>query len=445
MKHGLPTVAVIGRPNVGKSTFFNRILGEKHAIVEDRPGVTRDRNFARAEWAGRSFYIVDTGGLEPEKSEPFADVVRAQVLAAIREADLLVFMVDGQAGPHPSDQQIAELLRTSNRPVLLLVNKLDRLPQETAQHDFWELGLGEPIPISSATGKGSGDVLDRIVEGLPEPTAEESEDTSLHVAVIGKPNVGKSSFINKLLGEDRLVVSEIAGTTRDAIDTPMRYHGKTLIFIDTAGLRKHARIEPGIEYFSALRTQRAIDRADVCILLVDATENELHVQDLKIAEKAWAAGKSLVVVVNKWDLVEKQTGTSVEFEKKIRERMPMLRWVPILFASALSGQRVQKVLDLVLETAEQRQRRIATREVNEVVRELARRQPPPHYRGMHVKVMYATQVDKAPPTFVLFVNYAKSMTPAYMRFLVKGIREAWGFFGSPVRLRVRARREKKPV
>src|SRR5688572_22373957 len=351
MKHGLPTVAIIGRPNVGKSTFFNRILGEKQAIVEDRPGVTRDRNFARAEWAGRNFYIIDTGGLEPELSEPFADVVRAQVLAAIREADLLVFMVDGQAGPHPSDQQIAELLRTSQRPVLLLVNKLDKLPLETAQHDFWELGLGEPIPISSATGKGSGDVLDKIVEGLPEPTAEEAEGTSLHVAVIGKPNVGKSSFINKLLGEDRLVVSEIAGTTRDAIDTPMRYHGRTIIFIDTAGLRKHARIEPGIEYFSALRAQRAIDRADVCIMLIDATEQELHVQDLKIAEKAWAAGKSLIVVVNKWDLVEKQTGTSVEFEKKMRERVPMMRWVPILFASALTGQRVQKVLDLVIDTA----------------------------------------------------------------------------------------------
>ncbi len=445
MKHGLPTVAIIGRPNVGKSTFFNRILGERQAIVEDRPGVTRDRNFARAEWAGRSFYIVDTGGLEPEISEPFADVVRAQVLAAIREADLLVFMVDGQAGPHPSDQQIAELLRTSNRPVLLLVNKLDKLPQETAQHDFWELGLGEPVPVSSATGKGSGDVLDQIVVGLPAPTSEEAEDRPLHVAVIGKPNVGKSSFINKLLGEDRLVVSEIAGTTRDAIDTPMRYHGQTMVFIDTAGLRKQARIEPGIEYFSALRAQRAIDRADVCILLVDATESELHVQDLKIAEKAWAAGKSLIVVVNKWDLVEKETGTSVDFEKRIRERIPMMRWVPILFASALTGQRVQKVLDLVVDTAEQRQRRIATREVNDVVRELARRQPPPHHRGMHVKIMYATQVDKAPPTFVLFVNYAQSMTPAYLRFLVKGFRAAWGFWGSPVRLRLRARREKKPV
>ncbi|HSL70587.1 MAG TPA: ribosome biogenesis GTPase Der, partial [Longimicrobiales bacterium] len=349
MKHGHPTVAVLGRPNVGKSTLFNRILGTRHAIVEDRPGVTRDRNFARAEWAGRHFYLVDTGGLEPESGEAFAEVVRNQVLAAIREADLLVFVVDGQAGPHPVDHRVADLLRTSNRPVLLVVNKLDKLPQETAHHEFWELGLGEPIPVSSTTGRGSGDLLDQIVQRLPPPSEGEPEGDALYVAVVGKPNVGKSSFINRLLGEERLVVSEIAGTTRDAIDTPMRYHGRTIVFIDTAGLRKKARIEPGVEYFSALRAQRAIDRADVCLLLIDATEAELHVQDLKIAEKVWRAGKSLIVVVNKWDLVEKQTGTSVDFEKKVRERMPMLRWVPILFASALTGQRVQRVLDLVIE------------------------------------------------------------------------------------------------
>jgi GTP-binding protein len=445
MRSALPVVAILGRPNVGKSTFFNRVLGEKHAIVEDRPGVTRDRNFGRAEWAGRRFYLVDTGGLEPSVEEPFADVVRIQVLAAIREADLLVFLVDGQSGPQPADQQVAELLRETAKPVLLLVNKLDRLPQETAHHEFWELGLGEPFPLSAATGKGSGDVLDRIVERLPPAGPSEVEEQALYVAVVGKPNVGKSSFINKLLGQERLVVSERAGTTRDAIDTPMRYHGRSLVFIDTAGLRKHARIEPGIEYFSALRSERAIERSDVCILLVDATEGELHVQDLKIAERVWNAGKSLILVVNKWDLVEKETGTSVAFERRIRERAPMLKWVPILFASALTGQRVHRVLDLVLQSAEQRARRITTREVNEVVRELVRRQPPPHYRGMPVRVLYATQVEKSPPTFVLFVNHAKAMTDAYLRFLVNGFREAWGFLGSPVRLRIRARREKKTV
>ena len=445
MRSALPVVAILGRPNVGKSTFFNRVLGEKHAIVEDRPGVTRDRNFARSDWAGRTFYLVDTGGLEPSIEEPFANVVRDQVLAAIREADLLVFLVDGLAGPQPADHQVAELLRQTNKPVLLIVNKLDRLPQETAHHEFWELGLGEPLPLSAATGKGSGDVLDRIVEHLPPAAPVEAEEQALYVAVVGKPNVGKSSFINKLLGQERLVVSELAGTTRDAIDTPIRYHGRTLVFIDTAGLRKHARIEPGIEYFSALRSERAIERSDVCILLVDATEGELHVQDLKIAERVWNAGKSLILAVNKWDLVEKETGTSVALERRIRMRVPMLKWVPILFTSALTGQRVHRVLDLVLESAEQRARRISTREVNEVVRELARRQPPPHYRGMPVKVLYATQVEKSPPTFVLFVNHAKAMTDSYLRFLVNGFREAWGFHGSPVRIRVRARREKKTV
>jgi GTP-binding protein len=443
VRHGLPTVAILGRPNVGKSTLFNRILGERHAIVEDTPGVTRDRNFARTEWAGRRFYIIDTGGLEPGNEEGFAVVVHAQVQAAIREADLLVFMVDGRAGPHPVDQGIAELLRTTQRPVLLVVNKLDKIPDETAHHEFWELGLGEPFPISSATGKASGDLLDQIVARLPEASEEERSDDELYVAVIGKPNVGKSSFINRLLGEERLVVSEVAGTTRDAIDTPMRYHGRTLVFIDTAGLRKHAKIEPGVEYFSALRAQRAIDRADVCILLVDATEQELHVQDLKIAEKAWHGGKSLIVVVNKWDLVEKETMTAVEFEKKIRLRAPMLRHVPVLFTSALTGQRVQRVLDLVIEVAEQRKRRITTHDVNEVVRELAKRTAPPHYRGMPVKVLYATQADTAPPTFVLFVNHPKALTEAYLRYLMNGFRDAWDFRGSPIRLRIRSRREKK--
>ena len=443
MRHGLPTVAILGRPNVGKSTFFNRILGEKHAIVEDRPGVTRDRNFARAEWAGRRFYIVDTGGLEPESDEAFADVVRDQVNAAIEEADLLVFIVDGRIGPHPNDFKVAEMLRHSGRPFLLVVNKLDKLPNEIAQHEFWELGLDEPFPVSAATGKGSGDLLDKIVSLLPPTAEEEVSDDALHVAVIGKPNVGKSSFINKLLGEPRLIVSEIAGTTRDSIDTELRYHGQRLIFIDTAGLRKQARIEAGVEYFAALRTQRSIDRADVCVLLVDATEEELHVQDLKIAEKAWRSGKSLVVVVNKWDLVEKETGTSVAFEKKIRERVPMLKWVPILFSSALTGQRVQKVLDLILESAEQRKRKLSTREVNDVVRELAKRVAPPHYRGMPLKVLYATQAELAPPTFILFVNHPKALNQAYLRYLMNGFRAAWGFEGVPIRLRIRGRREKK--
>ncbi|HEY0673356.1 MAG TPA: ribosome biogenesis GTPase Der [Longimicrobiales bacterium] len=443
MRHGLPTVAVVGRPNVGKSTFFNRILGQKLAIVEDQPGVTRDRNFARAEWGGRAFYLVDTGGIEVDTKETIPSAVRHQVDAAIKESDLIVFVVDGIAGPHPVDFRVAEMLRTADRPVMLVVNKMDRWPEDQSHLDFWQLGLSDPIPVSSVSGKGSGDLLDTLVGMLPEQPEEETTEEALYVAVIGKPNVGKSSFINKLLGEERLVVAPMAGTTRDSIDTPYRFHGRTIIFIDTAGLRKQAKIDPGVEYFSSLRTQRAIDRADVCILMIDATEEDVLVQDLRIAEKAWSAGASLVVVVNKWDLVEKETGTAEKYEKKFKERAPQLRWVPMIFTSAITGQRVNKVLDHVVEVAEARKKRVSTRMVNEVLKELAIRQPPPHYRGFPVKLLYATQADTQPPTFVIFVNHPKALPESYLRYLHNGFREAWGFRGTPLRIRLRARREQK--
>ena len=442
MKHGLPTVAVVGRPNVGKSTFFNRVLGKNIAIVEDTAGVTRDRNFARAQWASRWFYLVDTGGIEVDTDELLPKAVKRQVMAAIEESDVIVFLVDGKTGPHPVDFRIADMLRTAGRPVVLAVNKMDRLPEDISHLDFWELGLGEPIPVSSHSGKGSGDLLDKIVAELPAVPHGESDIDALYIAVIGKPNVGKSSFINRLLGEERLVVSEVAGTTRDSIDTPFQYHGETLVFVDTAGLRRQSKIDESLEYYSALRTDRAIDRADICMLLLDATE-EVHVQDLRIAEKAWKAGASLIIVANKWDLVEKETGTAEKFEKQLKERAPQLRWVPVIFTSALTGQRVHRVLDLVLQVAEQRTRRIATRHVNEVVKELAIRQPPPHYRGMPVKFLYATQAETAPPTFVLFTNHPKAVPESYMRFLHNGMREFWGFMGSPIRIRLKARREKK--
>ena len=443
MKHGLPTVAVVGRPNVGKSTLFNRVLGQKLAIVEDQPGVTRDRNFARAEWARRSFYLVDTGGIEVDTHEVLPNEVRKQVMAAIQEADVILFVVDAKTGVHPVDERVAEMLRTSNRPVILVVNKMDRWPEDVSHHDFWSLGLTEPIPVSAHSGKGSGDLLDKIVEALPAVPHGESEVDALYVAVIGKPNVGKSSFINRLLGEERLVVSDIAGTTRDSIDTPIRYKEQTLMFIDTAGLRRASKVDEGVEYFSTLRTERAIDRADICVLIIDSTEPDVHVQDLRIAEKAWKNGSSLIVVANKWDLVEKETGTAEKFERKFKERAPQLRWVPMLFTSALTGQRVQKVLDLVLQVAEQRTRRVSTRAVNEVVKELAIRQPPPHYRGGHVKLMYATQAEVAPPTFVIFTNYPKAIPDSYMRYLLHGFRDAWGFWGSPIRIRLRGKRETK--
>jgi GTP-binding protein len=431
-------VAVVGRPNVGKSTLFNRIIGRRQAIVEDTPGVTRDRNFARAAWAGREFYVVDTGGLEPDVDEPMPAAIRRQVEAALAEAEVVAFVVDTRAGVQPLDLKIADLLRSSSVPVVLVVNKVDNLPEDLSYLDFWELGLGEPHPVSALSGKGSGDVLDAVVTHLPE--AAETPEEALFVAVVGKPNVGKSSFINRLLGQERLVVSEVAGTTRDAIDTPMRYHGRTLMFVDTAGLRRQAKIHEDLEFYSALRTERAVERADVCLLLVDGTE-PVHVQDLKIAEKAWDAGCGLVVVVNKWDLIDKDTTTAPAFERHLRERAPSLRWAPVIFTSALTGLRVHKTLDRVLEVADTREYRVPTAEANEAIRELAARQPPPHFRGRPVKLLYATQSGVKPPTFVIFVNQRKGITENYRRYLYNGFRDRWGFEGSPLRLKFRSRRE----
>ncbi|HEV2145857.1 MAG TPA: ribosome biogenesis GTPase Der [Longimicrobiaceae bacterium] len=435
----LPVVAVVGRPNVGKSTFFNRILGQRLAIVEDHPGVTRDRNFARTEWNGRQFYLVDTGGMVENSDEPMDRLIRQQVLTAIDEADVVVQLVDGKAGPHPLDYEVAEYLRRTQRPALLVVNKVDNLgaPNALAHHEFWDVGLGEPQPVSSLSGKGSGDVLDAIVALLPEAGEEEEED-ALRVAVIGKPNVGKSSFVNRLLGEERLVVSDVAGTTRDAIDTPLQFHGQKMVFVDTAGLRRQARVEEGVEFYSTIRTERAIERADVCLLLIDATEG-VAVQDLKIAEKAWNAGCGLIIVANKWDLVEKETMTAPNFEKELHDRAPFLKWVPVVFTSAVSGQRVQRVLPMILEVEEQRNRRIATHEVNDTLRELVARARPPAHAGHPVKFLYATQASVRPPHFVLFSNLPEAVPESYQRYLTNGFRAAWGFMGVPLRITLRRR------
>jgi GTP-binding protein len=429
-----PVVALVGRPNVGKSALFNRIVGEGRAIVSDEAGTTRDRHFAATEWNSRNFWLVDTGGLREDPDHPIDIEIRKQVLQAIEEADLLLFVVDAIAGLHPSDARIAEVLRDSGKPWLLVANKVDD-PASTDFYEFYALGAGDPVPVSAANGKGSGDLLDAIAERLPEAPPEQTD--ALRVAVVGRPNVGKSSFVNRLLGEDRLVVSSVAGTTRDAIDTPMRYHGRTVVFIDTAGLRRQSRIEDGIEFYSTLRTRRAIDRADICLVIIDATEGEIHNQDLKIASMAWEAGRGLILVVNKWDLVEKDDKAAPHFERRAQEKAPFLKFVPFVFASALTGQRVHRVLDLLLQVAEEREKRVQTHEVNERLGELVARRQPPQAAGREVRLNYAAQVETAPPTIAVFGNHPELVQEHYVRYLHNGFRESWGFTGNPLRIVLR--------
>jgi GTP-binding protein len=429
-----PVVALVGRPNVGKSALFNRIVGDGRAIVAEEAGTTRDRHFAAADWNGRNFWLVDTGGLVEDPNHPMDIEIRRQVLQAIDEADLLLFVVDAITGLHPSDARIAEVLRDSGKPWLLVANKVDD-PRSTDFYEFYRLGAGDPVPVSAGNGKGSGDLLDAIADRLPEAPPEHTE--ALRVAVVGRPNVGKSSFVNRLLGEDRLVVSETAGTTRDAIDTPMRYHGRTVVFIDTAGLRRQSKIDDGIEFYSSLRTRRAIDRADICVLMIDATEGEIQNQDLKIAALAWESGRGLIVIVNKWDLVEKDDKAAPHFERKAQEKAPFLKFVPFVFTSALTGQRVQRVLDLLLQVAEEREKRVQTHEVNERLGELIAKRQPPQAAGREVRLNYATQVETAPPTIAVFGNHPELVQEHYVRYLHNGFRESWRFTGNPLRIVLR--------
>jgi GTP-binding protein len=429
----IPVVALIGRPNVGKSALFNRLAGGNAAIVTPQAGTTRDRNFARADWNGRAFWLVDTGGLTDDPDVPMDVEIRRQVMQAIAEADVLMFVVDAQAGIHPQDQRVLEILRESGKPWLVAANKVDD-PRTADYFEFFNLGATEVHPVSAKNGKGSGDLLDALVERFPEGAPEESE--ALRVAVVGRPNVGKSSIVNRLLGEDRLVVSATAGTTRDAIDTPMQYHGRTLIFIDTAGLRRQSKVDEGIEFYSTLRTRRAIERADVCVLVIDATEG-LENQDLKIASLAWERGAGLILVVNKWDLVEKGDKTADEFRKKAMEKAPFLRYVPFIFTSALTGQRVTKLLETIVAVQGERERRIATARVNERLGELLARLQPPQAAGHEVKLNYAAQVEIEPPTFAIFGNHPELLAENYLRYLQNGFRESWGFIGSPLRIVLR--------
>jgi len=439
----LPTVVIVGRPNVGKSTLFNRIVGRRIAIVAEQEGVTRDRQFAEADWNGRPFLLADTGGILDVSERPLDRQVREQVVAAVEHADVVLFVVDGRSGPHPVDLHVADLLRRSDRPVVLAVNKLDNLGSAMEHHEFHALGIGDPVPLSALSGKGSGDLLDRVVGELPEPREAEEEDVALRLAVIGKPNVGKSSFVNSLLGENRVLVHDEAGTTRDAIDTWLELDGEKICLIDTAGLRRRSRVDDEIEFYSRLRAAAAIQRADVCLLVADARAG-LTNQDFRIGEEAWEAGCGLVLVVNKWDLIEDR-GPDVlaAFEKELRERAPFLRFVPIITVSALSGKRVRKVIDIARAVQVERRKRIPTAEVNRVLSSLlARKQPPQGSRG-DVRIYYASQVSTEPPEFVLFANRPREIQDSYLRYLSNGFRQAWSFEGSPLRLRPRQRREER--
>jgi len=449
-----PVVAIVGRPNVGKSTLFNRLVGQRRAIVEDIPGTTRDRLYGDVEWAGRAFTVIDTGGLELAPSSDMLTAVANQVGVAVDEADLILFAVDSVDGITAADEQIAQLLRAGSvagskakarrrAPVIVVAGKADNQARRDAVGEFYALGFEEVVPISALHGSNSGDLLDLVLTKLPEPPPyENEEDERLRVAIVGRPNVGKSSLLNKLLGQERVVVSEIPGTTRDAIDTEIEYAGRRFLLVDTAGIRRRGRIEQGIEKYSVLRSERSVTRADVIVLMVDATEMVTS-QDLHIAGDVEREGKGIVLVVNKWDLVEKDTYTFQQYLDEIGREFNFLRWVPVVFISAKTGQRVHRVLDEAIGVEAERQKRVPTGRLNEVVERAVTEHPPTSHKGRQLRVYYATQAAVAPPTFIFFVNDPDLMHFSYERFLENTLREAFGFRGTTVRLRFRPRKKEE--
>jgi len=435
-------VAIVGRANVGKSTLFNRLTEGKHAIVEDTPGVTRDRLYRDADWLNREFTLIDTGGIEFNQADGhIAAKVYEQVELAIEEAAVIIFVVDGKAGITEDDKEIASILQKSKKPIVLAVNKLDNFGSTTEHFEFYELGLGDPYPFSALHGINTGDLLDAVVAELPVQEFEEEESDRLRVTLIGRPNVGKSSLVNRLLGQDRVIVSDVPGTTRDAIDTPLTIGGKDYLLIDTAGMRKKARINEPTERYSVARGLKAIDNSDVVLLVIDATSG-LTEQDQRIAGYAHEAGKGILLVVNKWDLPEKDDKSMNEFEKKIKEYLPFANYLLSIFVSAKTGQRVDKILPLADFIAEQQSRRIPTSQVNEVLREAVLHNPPPSDKGRRAKLFYASQVGVKPPKFVIFVNDPEILHFSYERYIENKMREAFGFAGTPVWLMWR-RREKE--
>lgn len=436
-----PIVAIVGRPNVGKSTLFNKLAGRRISIVEDTPGVTRDRIYAEVEWLNKKFTLVDTGGIEPESEDVILSQMRRQAEIAIETADVIVFMVDGKEGITPADYEVANMLRKTQKPVLVVVNKIDNLSLEDNKYEFYNLGIGDVISISAAQGLGIGDMLDEIVSFFNDFEGVAENEGEIKVAIIGKPNAGKSSLLNRLVGEERAIVSDIPGTTRDSIDSFVEIGGDKFLFIDTAGIRKKSKVKEEVERYSVLRAIASIERADVCAVVIDATEGVTE-QDEKIAGLAHEAGKGVVIVVNKWDLIEKETNTMNEYSERIRKDLSFISYAPIVFISAKTGQRVSRMIELIKYVADQHAMRIRTGALNEVISEAVLMKQPPIEKGKALKIYYATQASTKPPTFVLFVNYTDIVHFSYERYLENQIRQHFGLEGTPIRFIYREKKDR---
>ncbi|MFZ5943479.1 MAG: ribosome biogenesis GTPase Der [Bacillota bacterium] len=435
-----PIVAIVGRPNVGKSTLFNRITGGMTAIIEDTPGVTRDRLYKDGEWKGQVFTVIDTGGIETSKEDVFLEKIKKQATIAIEEADVILFVVDSKVGITVDDQEVAQMLRRTNKNVLLVINKVEDFSDPAAFFEYYQLGLNEPYPISAMHGMNTGDLLDKVVELFPEEPDIPYDPETIKIAVVGRPNVGKSSLVNSILGQERVIVSDIPGTTRDAIDTPFKHNDQEYVIIDTAGMRRRSKISDPTERYSVIRSLRAIDRSDVVLMVINAVDG-LTEQDKKIAGYAHEQGKATVLVINKWDLIEKDDKTLHRFEKQIRSELLFMQYAPFIFVSAVTKQRLTKVLELVDFVSQQHAHRVSTSALNQVINEAAQLNPPPSEKGKRLKILYTTQGGVKPPSFVFFVNEPEIMHFSYERYLENKIRENFGFEGTPIRFIIKKRNE----
>lgn len=434
-------VAIVGRPNVGKSTLFNKLVGQRVSIVDDTPGVTRDRIYGKSEWLNREFMLIDTGGIEPDSKDIILSQMREQAQLAIDSADVIIFVTDIKTGMTSSDQEVAQMLQKSGKPIVLCVNKCDSLGGDPPEiYEFYNLGLGDPIAVSSVHGHGTGDLLDAVFDNMPEDSAEETDDNIIKVAIIGKPNAGKSSLVNKIAGEKRMIVSDKAGTTRDAVDTVITRNDQKYLLIDTAGIRRKSKVNDNVEKYSVLRAYMAVDRADVCVIMIDAEEGFTE-QDSKIAGYAHEQGKASVIAVNKWDLIDKDGKTMQEFTKKLENDFSFMSYAPFVFISAVTGQRIDKLFELIDYTVEQNARRISTGRLNELLSYATARVQPPSDKGKRLKLYYMTQASVKPPTFVCFCNNKELFHFSYQRYLENQIREAFGLDGTPIRLIPRERGE----